>query len=484
MVENIVLTRLAYAIKQYINEYKANTPEKYYFEKRIIYWFKIFEPKCNFEYNPEEHGINDVVALNHINIFFCTLKIVFYRHQSTSFVLSGSKKNKFKALNTPEGIGYSFTKYESKEREKIDMLFECCLNFVNKWHEKEVKEKNKKKKKVPSLYDDHPQDNNSYVRMDNKTKERKTENIKIDYNLKLNKSKNGLNINDFNKSKNSNEKKEDTKILKRSHSQSFTKDTDDALSNTKKRKIITSLNLDSKNETRSSSNNLQNLKKILMKNKIGNKFINIKDIIREPKNKSNKDNDKDNEDEDEEIMNNDEVFNKNFNDFINNNKSIYFNYHQKNHSYESLDNVLNPLDNSKPNTLIEKYFDLKDNNLSEINSLQDNPINMLKKCLSIANTVTKKVKIMIQCLNQNKMIFNFLLSWCFYEIGVVYLIFYVDEGKYEYLENAKYYRDLLIQASKPYLASIPYLSNYNEMLQEAEASVKNNTKKLVIKDFF
>ena len=85
---------------------------------------------------------------------------------------------------------------------------------------------------------------------------------------------------------------------------------------------------------------------------------------------------------------------------------------------------------------------------------------------------------------KNRLIFNFTLSWCFYEIGIIYLIFYVNERKNEYLKNAKYFRDLLIEASKAYLAVSPYLSKYNEMLQEAENSVKNNTKKLVIKDIF
>ncbi|OUM64312.1 hypothetical protein PIROE2DRAFT_60734 [Piromyces sp. E2] len=56
------------------------------------------------------------------------------------------------------------------------------------------------------------------------------------------------------------------------------------------------------------------------------------------------------------------------------------------------DDVVNPFDHHKPNDLIEKFFDLKNNNLSEMKSEQENSINTLKECLSVANSVTKKIK--------------------------------------------------------------------------------------------
>ena len=295
------------------------------------------------------------------------------------------------------------------------------------------------------------------------------------------------------------------------------------------------------NEILSNNHKAQNLENILMQNS-NEDLLNIQDFIEEDENNNNisnneneennvnnddynnsnycyynnenfdkndnnfEENNNDNSDNDDDDYYSDDESNNNTNTNNNNNNNInnsieeiidykdlknyidnfvYENNDNKSsHSDELLDNVWNPFDNSKPSNSIEQYFNLKDNKFSEMESMQENPMNMLNKCLLIANTTTKKVKKMMQTLNNKNMIFNFLLAWCFYEIGIIYMIFYVDEGENEYLENAIYYRNLLIEASKSYLSVSPYLSKYNEMLQEAEDSVKNNTKRLVIKDFF
>jgi len=132
--------------------------------------------------------------------------------------------------------------------------------------------------------------------------------------------------------------------------------------------------------------------------------------------------------------------------------------------------------------MIQRYIKLDEQD--ETKSIHNNSVSSLKECYSLSNAVHKKIKKLLQYLNNKNMIFNYLTVCCFYEIGIIYMIFYVNEGNEEDYQIAKYYEKLLDEYSKFYLAINPYLKNYHEMLKEAENSVQNNTKQLVIKDFF
>jgi len=338
------------------------------------------------------------------------------------------------------------------------------------------------------------------------TKERKGSFYIIDYNLNPTKNKDIIENNKYNKTDINNVNTEN-KNKKRSYDHAFSNNNNnDKHLNIKKNKIMDpTSSINCEEETHLNKNHFQNFQELFTKDKYKSFEYNIEDIIDD--NSSDDDNNNNNNNNDDDIIinknyhyfNSDEILRKyinndddrkikdritNINNYINNQTN------EKNYKNDQIDYadelliIMNPFDNSKLNNLIEKYFDMKNCNYSAIESYEENPVNMLKKCFEITDTITKKIKKIMPIFEKNRLIFNFTLSWCFYEIGIIYLIFYVDEGKNEYLKNAKYFRDLLIEASKAYLAVSPYLSKYNEMLQEAENSVKNNTKKLVIKDIF
>ncbi|OUM64549.1 hypothetical protein PIROE2DRAFT_8621 [Piromyces sp. E2] len=56
--------------------------------------------------------------------------------------------------------------------------------------------------------------------------------------------------------------------------------------------------------------------------------------------------------------------------------------------------------------------------------------------------------------------------------------------KEEYYEIAKFYENILREGSKYYIAVTPYSLKFREMMEEAVISVKNNSKKLTIKEIF
>jgi len=135
LVMNLVVVILIHIIKQYIGEIKYNDSEKIFLENKIKFWFKSYEHIFNYECEIENEKLDNIVTLSQLDFFYHTLKIVFYRHQSTSLVVNSSKKLKVKTLNNFEGIGCNFTKYEKYEKKNYDRFFQSCLNFLNRKNE-------------------------------------------------------------------------------------------------------------------------------------------------------------------------------------------------------------------------------------------------------------------------------------------------------------------------------------------------------------
>jgi len=325
-------------------------------------------------------------------------------------------------------------------------------------------------------------------------KEMKDKLFVVDYNLKPTNDKDIINNTEYNKKQDITNVNTENENLKRTYDHAFS-NIKNKYQDIKKNKIMNTVSNSKCKETRLNNKRFQNLTEIFTANHYKSFIYNIEDIIEDysaDDDSSSNNNDNSSNDGDDIIVNRmHHSFNKNDdNDNDRDMKDRTSNINEKSDINDQIDNtdefsiVMNPFDNSKPNNLIEKYFDLKNYDYSVMESQEENLVNVLKKCFEITDTIKKKIKKIMPIFKKNKLIFNFTLSWCFYEIGIIYLIFYVDERKSEYLENAKYFRDLLIEASKAYLAVSPYLLKYNEMLQEAEDSVKNNTKKLVIKDIF
>jgi len=143
------------------------------------------------------------------------------------------------------------------------------------------------------------------------------------------------------------------------------------------------------------------------------------------------------------------------------------------------ENILNPFNNLDETNKNDTHNHL---NLINNESMEDNSMNYLKKCYFIAKDITQKIKLLKSNLDKNNLIYNYILSWCFYEIGIIFIIFYVKEGKEEHYQMAKYYEEILTEGSKFFIAIIPYLSRFREMMEEAKISVQNNSKVLIIKD--
>ncbi|ORX47103.1 hypothetical protein BCR36DRAFT_413757 [Piromyces finnis] len=477
LVVHLVLIRLLLAVKHYIEESHTNTFEINLLENIIKYWFNYYESKFDYAFDYEKEETGSIILFNKHCIFFYTLKILFYRHQSSSFVTNESKKSEEKILNSSKGIGYSFTKNKLKEIMNLDVLFNYSLNFINKSYLLKDKES------TSSRFNENQYNNNHNIRMDNKTKDvpdvfslknciyikdSKVKSLKIDYNLKyMNNKKNIYSESDTSTSSDTDDTSIRKKSLKRTYDESFSDNDNKLITYLKRRKTVCSI-FDG-----FLSDNLINIKKYFKKNSNEDEVIDNK----------NKEEEKEDGEKfsDNNGMDNQNVNVQNYIDKI----ILGLNENKNKHSEEILENVFRPFDNLKPIDLLYKYFNLNTNNTSsEKKPLQENSMDSLRKCYIIANYVTEKVKEYKQFLTKNNMIMSFILSWCCYEIGIIYLIVYVDEGKKEDLEKAKFYRDILVDSSKSYLAVSTYLSKYNEILKEAEMSVKNNLKKLVIRDVF
>ena len=227
----------------------------------------------------------------------------------------------------------------------------------------------------------------------------------------------------------------------------------------------------------SPNNNYSNLNELSEgKSFIDNK-IDLSEFIKMMNNSYNSNNDKN---DDNEISNGDDYTSNQFNEMENG----YVRTNEFDEVNDSYNNIFNPLNDTMQINydIIKRYVELDEQN--EVNLSQDNSMDLLKKCYYLSNIVHEKVKKLINYLNKKKMILNYFTVSCFYEIGIIYLLFYVNEGKEVDYLRAKYYENLLNEYSKFYIAITPYLINYREMLKDAEISVQNNIKQLVIKDFF
>jgi len=108
----------------------------------------------------------------------------------------------------------------------------------------------------------------------------------------------------------------------------------------------------------------------------------------------------------------------------------------------------------------------------------------LNECYKIALSITEKVKLLKSIYDKIKIPYDYIISWCFYQIGIIFMIKYVNEGMEKDLKMVKFYENLLDIAEKIYSSVSPYITQYREMRHEAEIAVKNGTKELVIKDTF
>jgi len=160
------------------------------------------------------------------------------------------------------------------------------------------------------------------------------------------------------------------------------------------------------------------------------------------------------------------IENTNYSDFL---KAV-LESSKLNEQYDNIDLFINTNYDDTPNK-----EEIEDNNTK--NSMRN-----LNECYSIATNITTKIKILGSYLDPGNMTYNFVLTWSFYQIGIIFMIWYVNYGKEEDYKMIKYYENLLERSSKSYAAVMPYLSKFREMIQEAEISVKNGTRKLVIKD--
>jgi len=123
---NIVLSKLLQIIVQYIQNNRSNSNKIIYLEEMIKYWFDIYEPYFNFEYDIEKEDISNIIPYSQFEIYFYTLKILFYRHKLTS-VLSKNKTD-----IDDKGLNNMFFPLELNNSNNTDLLLKCCLKYVKK----------------------------------------------------------------------------------------------------------------------------------------------------------------------------------------------------------------------------------------------------------------------------------------------------------------------------------------------------------------
>jgi len=211
-------------------------------------------------------------------------------------------------------------------------------------------------------------------------------------------------------------------------------------------------------------------------------------------------------------INNDTILTPPFNDVLTNNPDRFSTSESeipkenKNNYYgEFLSNIMNsytPSFNINDNMKVKYLNHVDDNGTSSASDFQSkqfndeqknsddsydsniNSMESLKVCKDIAIAVTKKIKILKSIISPHQMKYHYILTWCFYQIGIIFLICYVNEGKKEDYEIAKFYEELLETSAEYYVAVAPYLSKYKEMVEEVEYSVENGIPKLSIRDIF
>lgn len=174
-----------------------------------------------------------------------------------------------------------------------------------------------------------------------------------------------------------------------------------------------------------------------------------------------------------------------------NNNQILNSTDSNNYSNFIYQEVLNPLDeNNEYDNLLTKYLNdqmLETQNASptsQSSQNHDNTMTALSECYRIALSTTKKIKLLKSFYDKSQIPYEYITSWCFYQIGIIFMMRYVKHKQKEDLEMIIFYENLLDESVKYHSSIAPYLSQYREMRREAEIAVKNGTRKLVIKDVF
>ncbi|ORX87584.1 hypothetical protein BCR32DRAFT_289236 [Anaeromyces robustus] len=527
LVKTLILSKIFHNIILYIREIRLNNIKTNDLYEKIEHWLEILEPEFNYNYNAEDEDIYDIVTNSQFDIFFTFLKILFYRRKSTLITKKFDQKLPDENdLNVYGDIGYNFIKYKGNELKFSDYLLRYCFDFLKKKHE--IRSNDKKftfyednskldlsneydtftaKEKIQHIPEFFIYNNFLYIKFN------KFKLAKIDYNLK-NAYKN---FEEDNQSSHSNSLVNDNNNLKRTYNQTNSNDSNKDI-DAKRYKILDSYFNKNENEKSESNNDVNQKFSDKLLNNIYNKLSNNTRSINNNEyekiydnqiylnhdltnlnndyniNDFNKDNSfldhhdnkldfsqffilNDNDDNNNYYISSDE-------DISSSNQFYEMENEHDNMEESNNDNIFNPC-NDKIHInydIIQRYIKLDEE--SETESIQDNSVTLLKECYYLSKIVHKKIKKLLQYLNNKNMIMNYLTVCCFYEIGIIYMLFYVNEGNEEDYQTAKYYESLLDEYSKFYLAINPYLKNYREMLKEAENSVQNNTKQFVIKDFF
>jgi len=495
LILHIVLANILRKVIQYIKKSNSDINELNLLEKEIDYWFKVFEPIFKYEID-ETTDVAEIYTKLNFDILFSTLKIILYRHKPTSVITRRSIKpspklinfvyevycnkklnksldinKKFLFVNEPSNendifLDYSYDILNKKTTKSNEINNHPPINPLSPNQQlsptQNIKSQNNmKKQKLPDIF---IHNETLYIK---KIKEQTT---KIDYDVKFKKAT--FNTSDIysmhsNVEGNSNSElnhKTKSNNRKRSHSQDSSDVTGES-SQIKKNKII-----NDSSTSKPKNDFFDNLSIYKMNDFYLNKFY---DSLSSET--SSDDHNPENYNKVKENNNNqnlDSVDSKNYSNFI----------------YQE---VLNPLDkNDEYEDLITQY--LKDDQLLETqgkpstlqSSQNNNSTIALNECYRIALSTTEKIKLLKSFYNERKLPFDYVTSWCFYQIGIIFMMKYVNDKQKEDLEMIKFYEIQLNEAVKYYSSISPYLAQYREMQREAEMAVKNGTGKLVIKDVF
>jgi len=142
IIMNLIISKLFHIIVIYIREIRSNNFEISNLDKKIDYWLKMFEPEFTYNYDLEEEDIDSVITNSQLEIFFITLKIIYYRRKLT--LISTQHKGKLpdeNDLNIYGDIGYNFLKSKEKEQRFSDCLLNYCIDFLKKKNEIKMEDK-------------------------------------------------------------------------------------------------------------------------------------------------------------------------------------------------------------------------------------------------------------------------------------------------------------------------------------------------------
>ncbi|OUM64546.1 hypothetical protein PIROE2DRAFT_8618 [Piromyces sp. E2] len=483
VITDLVLSRLLAIVVHYIVESHTDTTEMEYLEKIIVYWFKLYEPIFTRDDNCYSVNYKNNV---YCQIFFSTLKILYLRCKSASII---SNKIKIPSSIKDNYIIPEVYKSNNLKNKYSDPLLEYCYNLLlNILLKKENTEKSvfndnydyqkennyKSSENIINNFDMFTINNHIYIKGNNKTP------LQTDFTNTINSSFekyipsdeniiNNLEMNILNK---------DNINLNHSYEE---------ISQKNKYEQYHSINIKRceawKNLTKVTKNP-PGFEDELVK-KVYDNIANISSNSNPPDDNVEMDYqyllynmyDEKNNTYLNEDSNKEQLFNNYFLEFIEDAHQSYEIKMGNDNQNAIFENIINPFINLK-----HVINDNIQNSLNNINdkSVDKDSFEYLIKCYSLANEITENIKL----YKKLKVIFDYTLSWYFYETGIIYIIFYVNEGEEKFYEIAKFYENILSEGSKYYIALTPYSSKFREMMEEAKISVQNNSKKLTIKDVF